>query len=124
MTYNALLASDGVIMPTQAQVYAVQGLRQALEIINGAKKAKPDLELLGILPTMVNERTNIGSLLLERLRANEDKIPCLDPIPYTIKLTESNAVCKTLIDYEPKNRASLAYIALANNIINHYKERA
>ena len=124
LTYNALLASDGVIMPTQAQVYAVQGLRQALEIINGAKKAKPDLELLGILPTMVNERTNIGSLLLERLRANEDKIPCLDPIPYTIKLTESNAVCKTLIDYEPKNRASLAYIALANNIINHYKERA
>ena len=124
LTYNALLASDGVIMPTQAQVYAVQGLQQALEIIYGAKKANPSLELLGILPTMVNERTNIGSLLLEKLRTNGDGIPCLDPIPYTIKLTESNAVCKTLIDYEPKNKASLAYFELANNIINHYKERA
>lgn len=124
LTYNALLASDGVIMPTQAQVYAVQGLQQALEIIYGAKKAKPDLELLGILPTMVNERTNIGSLLLDRLRTNGDGIPCLAPIPYTIKLTESNAVCKTLIDYEPKNKASLAYIELANYIIKHYQERA
>lgn len=122
LTYNALLASDGVIMPMQAQVYAVQGLHQALEIINGAKKANPNLELLGVLPTMVNERTNIGSLLLEKLRTNEDGLTCLDPIPYTIKLTESNAVCKSLIDYEPTNKASLAYNELAKKIIRHYNQ--
>ena len=125
LTRNGLVASDGVIIPAQAQTLAIKGILQALELIARVKQTNPNLTLLGILPTMLQANTNVGELFIEQLKGDyADKLLPF-AIPLTIKVTESQLVGEPLLDYEPSHQASQAYKDLAKHIIkvNEVKER-
>jgi len=67
LTANALAFTDEVIIPLQAHYFAMEGLAQAIEQINKVKNGlNPAIRIIGILPTMVNPRTNISTDLGRR----------------------------------------------------------
>lgn len=121
LTYNGLVACNGAIIPAQAQTFAIKGIQQAIELMDNARAMNPKITLLGILPTMLQANTNVGSLVTQQLKTDyEDKVLPF-AVPLTIKATESQLVRKPLLDYEPSHPASEAYRGLANYIIKHYE---
>lgn len=121
LTYNGLVACDGAIIPAQAQTFAIKGIQQAIELMDNARAMNPKITLLGILPTMLQAATNVGSLVTQQLKTDYGDTVLPFAVPLTIKATESQLVRKPLLDYEPSHPASEAYRGLANHIIKHYE---
>ena len=119
ITRNALVASDYALIPAQAQTFAIKGLQQALDLLAKVKERyNPDLELAGIVPTMLQANTNVGVLFMSQLKGDyQDKILPY-AIPLTVKITESQLVGQPILNTEPTHPASTAYIDLAKYIIN------
>lgn len=120
LTRNGLVASDLVIIPTQAHYLAVKGLYKALELIDDIKQINQSLEIAGILPTMLQQGTNVGDVFMEQLQADHAEHLLPYTIPLTIKVTESQLVGQPLLDYAPDHKASEAYHDLAKHIINKH----
>src|SRR3712207_6796448 len=73
LTVNALAAADEVIIPLQAHYLALQGLAQALTQVDQVRNGlNPQLKIAGILPTLVNARTNISRTVLEEVKRSEE----------------------------------------------------
>lgn len=119
ITRNALVASDYALIPAQAQTFAIKGLQQALDLLAKVKERyNPNLELAGIVPTMLQVNTNVGGLFMSQLKGDYQAKLLPYAIPLTVKITESQLLGKPITDYEPNHPASTAYIGLAKYIIN------
>lgn len=117
LTVSALVASDYALIPTQAHYLAMHGLQQALDLITRVKEGYgANVEVLGIVPTMVQTGTNIADLFIEQVNNDYGELVLPYPIPHSIKLTESQLAGEPIIDYEPKHPASIAYMQLAKHI--------
>lgn len=117
LTISALVASDYVLIPTQAHYLAMKGLQQALELITRVKDTHgATVEVLGIVPTMVQSNTNMAELFIQQVESDYGKLLLPYPVPHTIKITESQLAGEPITDYEPNHPASLAYLQLANYI--------
>ena len=117
LTITALVASDYALIPTQAHYFAIHGLQQALDLITRVKEGYgATVEILGILPTMVQTGTNVADLFTEQIKTDYPDLLLPYPIPHSIKLTESQLVHEPITDYDPKHPASIAYMQLAKHI--------
>ena len=117
LTIAALVASDYALVPTQAHYLAMHGLQQALDMILRTKQGyELDIEILGILPTMVQTGTNIAELFMEKVNLDYGLMVLPYPIPHTIKITESQLAGEPIIDYDPHHPASIAYMKLAKHV--------
>ena len=124
LTRNGLVASDLVIIPTQAHYLAVKGLDKALELIDDIKPMNPSIEIAGILPTMLQQGTNVGDIFIEQLQTRHADYLLPYAIPLTIKVTESQLLGQPLLDYAPDHKASEAYHELAKHIISKHSNKA
>lgn len=116
---NALVASSGVIIPVQAQKFAFDGLGMLNSIFEQVKSTlKPELELVGVLPTMV-DHTNASKRVVEKLKENYcDKL--FDTVIHrATEATESTNKQKSLCLY--KNRLGEEYKAVAAEIAERTK---
>lgn len=124
---NALTAADTVLIPVQPQHLSVNGMEQLLVTIGKVKKRlNKNLTIAGILPTMVNGRTNsmkdIINLLKESYR-NETLI--FDSIPQSIRMSECSIEGKSIFTYDPHGKAAIAYQKLTSDILKlHEGEKA
>jgi len=117
LTITALIASDYALIPTQAQYFAMHGLQQALDLINRVNEGYgTNVEILGILPTMVQTNTNIADLFIEQIKNDYAGLVLPFAIPHSIKITESQLAGEPITDYDPKHPASTAYIQLSKHI--------
>jgi chromosome partitioning protein len=118
LTVNALATADEVIIPLQTHYLAMRGLQEAIEEINEVKKGlNPKLKVAGILPTMVNNRTNIAKTVLEAVtRAYKELLYPLQ-VDFSIKHAEATLAGLPIVIYDPKHQGSLAYMKLADRII-------
>jgi len=118
LTITALTASDYALVPTQAHYLAMHGLEQAIELIQRVQGGyNPSLQILGIVPTMVQQGTNMASLFIEQVNANYPDMLLPYPVPHTIKITESQLAGVPITEYDPDHPATEAYNQLANYII-------
>ncbi len=118
LTITALVASDYALVPTQAHYLAMHGLEQAIEMIQRVKDSySPTLAILGIVPTMVQQGTNMATLFIEQVQETYPDMLLPYPVPHTIKITESQLAGVPITEYEPNHPASQAYNQLANYII-------
>lgn len=118
LTVTALTASDYALIPTQAHYLAMHGLGQAVDLIRRVQAGyNPELQILGIVPTMVQTGTNMANLFIEQVKETYPDTLLPYPVPHTIKITESQAMGIPITEYEPNHPASQAYIQLANYII-------
>ncbi len=115
---NALMASDSVIIPVQCEFFALEGIMQLLNTIMLAqKKFNPNLELEGVLLTMLDARTNLGFEVVEEVRKYFKEKVYDTIIPRLIRLTEAPSHGKPIVAYDPKSKGTEAYLNLAKEVI-------
>ncbi len=118
LTVNGMVAANYVLLPVQAEFYALEGLGQLLESMKLIKKGlNPPLELLGVLATMMDSRTTLsGQVHAEIKKYFPDKI-FKSSIPRNIRLAEAPSHGAPVGAYDRFSKGSRAYKALAKEII-------
>ena len=112
LTINALTACDEVIIPVSPQLWSAMGLTDLLStIMKIKKKLNPKLNIMGILFTICDTRTNLFKEARSLVEENfGSKINIFKSyIPNTIKVGEANYSSKSIIEYEPNSKAAIAY---------------
>jgi len=123
LTINALSAANAVLIPTQAQIVDLRGLRLFLETLEQVRREiNPDLETLGILLTFYDRRLMHHRDAMDALlRAGQ---PVLEvQIGRSVKVAEAATVGETVVTYDPENPQSSAYQELAKVVDGWLRER-
>lgn len=125
LTTNALTASDSVIIPVQCEFFALEGIMQLLNSIMLAQRnLNPNLDIEGVLLTMLDSRTNLGLEVVEDIRSYFKERVYDTIIPRLIRLTEAPSHGKPILAYDPKSRGTEAYINLAKEVIERNGTKA
>ena len=118
LTTNALGASDSVLIPVQCEYYALEGIMQLINTIMLAqKKVNPNLEIEGVLLTMLTSHTNLGLEVVESIKGFFKERVYKTIIPRLIRLAEAPSHGKPILEYEPRSRGTLEYLNLAKEVI-------
>jgi chromosome partitioning protein len=118
LTVNGFIASDFLILPVQAEFYAMEGLGQLLESMKLVRKGmNPNLELLGVLPTMVDSRTTLSGQVYEEVKRFFPGKVFSTPIPRNIRLAEAPSHGVPVGVYDRFSKGARAYKAVAKEII-------
>ena len=118
ITINALTASNSVIIPVQCEFFALEGIMQLLNTIMMAQKQlNPELDIEGVLLTMLDSRANLGFEVVEEIRKYFKERVYDTIIPRLVRLAECPSHGKPIIAYDPKCRATDAYLNLAKEVI-------
>ncbi len=119
VTVNALVASEGVLIPTQAEYLAAKGMEQLLRmVLHVHRKWNPKLAILGILPTMVNPYTRDGKEVLQLLTETYgDSIGILPMVPYSVRAKEISSRGKSIYQLDRGGKVAEAYSCLVSEIL-------
>lgn len=118
ITVNALVASDRVVVPVQAEYLALEGLVEFLDTLSTVRREmNPTLELAGVLVTMHDERTRLAQDVERELRDHFSETVFRTVIPRTVRVAEAPSYGIPVTDYAPSSRGSEAYLALAEEVI-------
>ena len=112
LTINALACADSVLIPVQAAYLPVKGLQQLIKTIGRVKRQlNPELEIEGILLTMVDNRTNYAKDIVKQVHeVYSESIKVFDAeIPLSVRAAETSAEGSSLYQYDPKGKAAVAY---------------
>lgn len=122
LTVNSLVAADQLLIPVQAEYYALEGIGQLLNTVNLIQEhVKPELEILGAVITMFDKRTKLsGDVMNELYKYFPDKI-FRSVIPRTVRLAEAPSFGKSILHYEPNGKGARAYERLAREILEKYQ---
>lgn len=120
ITMNALVASDSVVIPVQAQYLSAKGLEQLLQTVSKVqRKINPKLKIDGIVLTMVDKRTNYAkeiSALVRSVYGGNIKVFKTD-IPYSVRAAETSAEGKSIYEHDSKGKVAEAYRELTKEVI-------
>ena len=117
VTVNALVASDRVIVPVQAEYLALEGLVEFLDTLSTVRREmNPSLELAGVVVTMHDERTRLAQDVERELRDHFSETVFRNVIPRTVRVAEAPSYGIPVTDYAPSSRGSGAYLALAEEV--------
>ncbi len=118
LTLNALTACDTVLVPLQAEYYALEGLSQLLATIDLVKQSlNPSLEREGILLTMYDGRNRICQQVADDVKKHFPEEVFEAVIPRNVRLSESPSFGKPVILYDVASKGATAYLALADEVI-------
>ncbi len=118
MTVNALTAADTILIPIQAEFYALEGLTQLVKTVEMVTRhLNPDLTILGILLTMFNGRTNLSLQVAEEVKKYFGDKVFRTAIPRTVKLSEAPSFGEPISIYAPKSKGAEAYRALCREVL-------
>jgi chromosome partitioning protein len=118
LTLNALVAADTLVVPVQCEYLALEGLGQLMETVELVRaNLNPRLELLGVLMTMHDARTNLSNQVIGEVRQHFPAHTFETVIPRSIRLSEAPSHGKSIADYDPTSRAAGAYAELAQEIV-------
>ncbi len=118
LTLNALTASNRLIIPIQGEYYALEGLSQLMDTINIVKKKlNPELEILGVVLTMFNLRTQLSRQVKEEADKYFGGKVFKTLIPRNVRLAEAPSHGLAICDYDKNSKGARAYEALAKEVI-------
>jgi chromosome partitioning protein len=130
LTLNSLVAADGLLVPMQAEYFALEGISELMSTLDRVTQAfNPALALEGVLLTMYDDRTNLSQQVNENLQAFFDDKLLKTTIPRNIRLAEAPSHGKPAALYDSKSRGAEAYRELAlelltrNNIASPEEKR-
>ena len=122
LTLNALVAADEIIIPVQAAYLPLKGLEQLLRTISRVKrKMNPKLDIMGILITMVDYRTNFAKDITEVLYEHYgNNIHIFDEvIPLSVKAAEASAEGVSIYSYDGKGKVAAAYEKIVEEVVSY-----
>jgi chromosome partitioning protein len=119
LTLNALVAADTVLIPMQAEYFALEGVTELLDTIDRIRvELNPGLAVEGVVLTMFDERTNLAQSVASELRGFFGDLMCQTAIPRNVRLAEAPSHGKPALLYDPHARGTEAYLQLAQEIID------
>lgn len=123
LTVNALVASQGILIPIQCEYYALEGLSSLLRTIERVKqRANPQLDITGLLRTMFDARNNLANQVSRQLINHfRDKV-FHSIIPRNVRLAEAPSHGMPVLAYDRGSRGSIAYMALASEFMRREKK--
>jgi len=118
LTLNSLVAADRLLVPMQAEYFALEGISELMHTLGRVQAAfNPGLEIEGVLLTMYDDRTNLAQQVTENLREFfKDKL-LKTVIPRNVRLAEAPSYGKPVLLYDPRSRGSESYRELADEIL-------
>ncbi len=123
LTLNALVAADAVLVPLQAEFYALEGLSHLVRTIQRVKRhLNPGLEIQGIVLTMFDRRNNLCDMVARDVRAYMGATVYDTVIPRNVRVSEAPSHGKPVLLYDFRCAGSQAYISLAREVLQ--RERA
>ena len=118
LTVNALSAADAALVPLQCEYYALEGLSQLMNTIEGVRAGlNPDLVIQGVVLTMYDGRNRLSSLVANDVRSHLGKLVYETIIPRNVRVSEAPSYGKPVLLYDLECPGSKAYISLAGEII-------
>jgi len=118
LTLNALTAADRVVVPLQCEYYALEGLAGLLETLEIVRRQlNPQLALEGIALTMLDLRNNLSRQVEQEVRAHFGERVFRTGIPRNVRLSEAPSHGKPVILYDIHSKGAVAYLALAEEIV-------
>jgi chromosome partitioning protein len=118
LTINALVASDGVLIPIQCEYLALEGLTQLSDTIRIVKnKLNPDLYIAGAILTMFDSRTRLASEVVREVRNFFPDETFQTVINRNVRLSEAPSFGQAILDYDPHSPGAVAYRALAEEVM-------
>lgn len=120
LTINALTAADYVLIPVQAEYYALEGLSQLLQVMQHVRSSSnPDLELLGVVMTMFDKRTTLAEQVYGEVKKHFGDKLFKTVIPRNIRLAEAPSYGKPISEHDKWSKGARAYKSLAKEIDKH-----
>lgn len=118
LTLNGLTAADQILIPVQAEYFALEGLGQLVETINLIKEnLKPELDVLGVVLTMYDSRFRLANDVLRELYNYFPNKIFRSVIPRSVRLSEAPSHGKSILHYDPISKGAKAYERLAREMI-------
>ena len=118
LTLNALTAANRVLVPIQCEYYALEGVTSLVDTVNRVKRSlNPQLDIEGILLTMLDGRTNLGIQVVAQVKRHFKKKVFATTIPRNVRLGEAPSHGLPIHLYDPRSAGAEAYRALAREIL-------
>lgn len=118
LTLNALVAADSVLVPMQAEYFALEGVSELLDTIERLRQSfNPGLEIEGVVLTMYDDRTNLAQQVTQELRRHFGDKLLETVIPRNIRLAEAPSYGKPVLLYDVRSRGAESYIKLAKELM-------
>jgi chromosome partitioning protein len=118
LTLNALVAADSVLVPMQAEYFALEGVSELLDTIERLRQSfNPSLEIEGVVLTMYDDRTNLAQQVTQELRRYFGDKLLKTVIPRNIRLAEAPSYGKPVLLYDVRSRGAESYIKLAKELM-------
>lgn len=119
ITVNALTAADSVIIPVQAEYFALEGISKLLNTIRIIKsRLNPDLDIEGFLLTMYDSRLKLANQIYDELKGHFGDMVFDTVIPRNIRLSEAPSHGLPAILYDPDSRGATSHVMLARELIH------
>ncbi len=120
LTVNALTAADKVIVPVQCEYLSMRGLVQLQNTLQMIREnLNPDVQIEGILPTMLDSRTVHAKEAVAILEENFGDLVFQSRIRKAVKFAEAPVQGSSVMKYDPKSKAAAAYRDLAEEVLSH-----
>ncbi len=125
LTINALVAAQSVLVPLQAEFFALEGLSQLLQTVERIRaRFNPELSILGVALTMYDKRNNLSTQVADDVRACLGKVVFETVIPRNVRLSEAPSHGIPALIYDHRCSGSEAYMSLARELIGRLPKPA
>lgn len=119
LTINALVSANWLLVPVQAEYYAMEGLGQLMDVFQRIKQTlNPGLNMLGVLVTMYNSRTSLAEQVVTELKKYFGPAVMDTQIPRNVRLAEAPSYGKPISEHDKWSKGGRAYKQLAKEVIN------
>lgn len=119
LTLNAMVAADSILVPLQAEFYALEGLSQLLMTVREVRQtANPDLRIEGVLLTMADNRNNLSQQVEADARNTLSGLVYRTVIPRNVRLSEAPSHAMPVLQYDSNSKGSAAYRELAKEFLS------
>lgn len=120
LSLNGLTAADSLLIPMQAEYYAMEGLKQLLSTFQRVRDTfSPHLKIEGVLLTMVDTRNTLNTQVVAEIQSHFGDSVFKSIIPRNITLAEAPSHGKPVLLYNPLSRGAEAYLSLAQEVLQH-----
>lgn len=123
LTLNALVAAHSVLVPIQAEYYALEGVSQLMETVNSVKRGlNANLYIFGVLITMFDGRTQLANQVEDEVRNYFGEKVFKTVIPRNVRLSEAPSYGQSILDYDKRSKGAEAYHKLSREVISRERK--
>lgn len=124
ITLNGIVASDEILIPVQAEYFALEGLGQLLETVNLVReRIRPEVDVLGAVLTMYDSRTKLSDDVMQELYKYFPSNIFRSVIPRSVRLAEAPSFGRSILSFDAASKGAKAYERLAREIIDGELQR-